>query len=160
KSKTVEAGVSPTGKQPTRLPLQAGESARIQLSGMRKIIAQRLVESLGPVPHFYLQIDVNAGPLMEAREELKSAGEGADAAKITVNDLVLKAAVQAAVKVPRANASFEGDAIVQYADVDLGIAVAIEDGLLTPVIRAAQNKSLREISEQVKDLAKIGRAHV
>src|SRR5207249_5537729 len=71
----------------------------------------------------------------------------------TVNDFVLKAAVQAAVKVPRVNASFDGDAIVQYADVDLGIAVAIEDGLLTPVIRAAQNKSLREISEQVKDLA-------
>jgi pyruvate dehydrogenase E2 component (dihydrolipoamide acetyltransferase) len=153
KSKTVEAGVSPAGKQPTRLPLQAGESARIQLSGMRKIIAQRLVESLGPVPHFYLTIDVNAGPLMEAREELKSAGEGADAAKITVNDFVLKAAVQAAVKVPRVNASFDGDAIVQYADVDLGIAVAIEEGLLTPVIRAAQTKSLREISELAKDLA-------
>ena len=153
KSKTVEAGVSPAGKQPTRLPLQAGESARIQLSGMRKIIAQRLVESLGPVPHFYLTIDVNAGPLMEAREELKSAGEGADAAKITVNDFVLKAAVQAAVKVPRVNASFDGDAIVQYADIDLGIAVAIEEGLLTPVIRAAQTKSLREISELAKDLA-------
>jgi pyruvate dehydrogenase E2 component (dihydrolipoamide acetyltransferase) len=133
--------------------VKAGESARIQLSGMRKIIAQRLVESLGPVPHFYLTIDVNAGPLMAAREELKSAGEGADAAKITVNDFVLKAAVQAAVKVPRANTSFDGDAIVQYADVDLGIAVAIEEGLLTPVIRAAQNKSLREISEAAKDLA-------
>jgi len=153
KSKTVEAGVSPAGKQPTRLPLQAGESARIQLSGMRKIIAQRLVESLGPVPHFYLTIDVDAGPLMEAREELKSAGEGAEAAKITVNDFVLKAAVQAALKVPRVNASFDGDAIVQYADVDLGIAVAIEDGLLTPVIRGAQNKSLGEISEIAKDLA-------
>jgi pyruvate dehydrogenase E2 component (dihydrolipoamide acetyltransferase) len=153
KSKIVEAGASPAGKQPTRLPLQAGESARIQLSGMRKIIAQRLVESLGPVPHFYLTIDVNAGPLMEAREELKSAGEGADAAKITVNDFVLKAAVQAAVKVPRVNASFDGDAIVQYADVDLGIAVAIEEGLLTPIIRAAQTKSLREISELAKDLA-------
>src|SRR5205807_6908666 len=133
--------------------IKAGESARIQLSGMRKIIAQRLVESLGPVPHFYLTIDIDAGPLMEAREELKSAGEGADAAKITVNDFVLKAAVQAAVKVPRVNASFDGDAIAQYADVDLGIAVAIEDGLLTPVIRAAQNKSLREISEVAKDLA-------
>jgi pyruvate dehydrogenase E2 component (dihydrolipoamide acetyltransferase) len=133
--------------------IKAGESARIQLSGMRKIIAQRLVESLGPVPHFYLQIDVNAGPLMEAREELKSAGEGSDAAKITVNDFVLKAAVQAAVKVPRVNASFDDDAIVQYADIDLGIAVAIEDGLLTPVIRAAQTKSLREISEVAKDLA-------
>src|SRR5438309_656019 len=133
--------------------VKAGEGARIQLSGMRKIIAQRLVESLGPVPHFYLTIDINAGPLMAAREELKSAGEGADTAKITVNDFVLKAAVQAAVKVPRVNASFDGDSFVQYADVDLGIAVAIEDGLLTPVIRAAQNKSLREISEQVKDLA-------
>jgi pyruvate dehydrogenase E2 component (dihydrolipoamide acetyltransferase) len=133
--------------------IKAGESARIQLSGMRKIIAQRLVESLGPVPHFYLTIDIDAGPLMEAREELKSAGEGADAAKITVNDFVLKAAVQAAIKVPRVNASFDGDAIVQYADIDLGVAVAIEDGLLTPVIRAAQNKSLREISELAKDLA-------
>jgi len=141
-------------REPARAPsIKAGESARIQLSGMRKIIAQRLVESLGPVPHFYLQIDVNAGALMEAREELKSAGEGADLAKITVNDFVLKAAVQAAVKVPRVNASFDRDAIMQYADIDLGIAVAIEDGLLTPVIRAAQNKSLREISELAKDLA-------
>jgi pyruvate dehydrogenase E2 component (dihydrolipoamide acetyltransferase) len=153
KSKPVDAGVSPATKQPTRLPPQPGESARIQLSGMRKIIAQRLVESLGPVPHFYLTIDVNAGPLMEAREELKSAGEGADAAKITVNDFVLKAAVMAAAKVPRVNASFDNDAIVQYADIDLGVAVAIEDGLLTPVIRAAQDKSLREISELAKDLA-------
>jgi pyruvate dehydrogenase E2 component (dihydrolipoamide acetyltransferase) len=149
------AAKSKTGAPKPSAPaaVKAGESARIQLSGMRKIIAQRLVESLGPVPHFYLNIDIDAGPLMEAREELKSAGEGADAAKITVNDFVLKAAVQAAVKIPRVNASFDGDAIVQYADVDLGMAVAIEDGLLTPVIRAAQNKSLREISELAKDLA-------
>ena len=149
------AAKSKSAAPATKVPaaVKAGESARIQLSGMRKIIAQRLVESLGPVPHFYLNINIDAAPLMEAREELKSAGEDADAAKITVNDFVLKAAVQAAVKVPRVNASFDGDAIVQFADVDLGIAVAIEDGLLTPVIRAAQNKSLREISEQAKDLA-------
>ncbi|MGH7982366.1 MAG: pyruvate dehydrogenase complex dihydrolipoamide acetyltransferase [Candidatus Udaeobacter sp.] len=155
-AKSVAAGVDRGRAKPETKPAPAvkpGEAARIQLSGMRKIIAQRLVESLGPVPHFYLTIDVDAGPLMEARAELKSAGEGADAAKITVNDFVLKAAVQAAVKVPRVNASFAGDAIVQYADVDLGIAVAIEDGLLTPVIRAAQNKSLRETSELAKDLA-------
>ena len=155
-AKTVTAGASGGATKPQAqapIAVKPGESARIQLSGMRKIIAQRLVESLGPIPHFYLTIDLDAGPLMEAREELKSAGEGADAAKITVNDFVLKAAVQAAVKVPRVNASFDGDAIVQYADVDLGIAVAIEEGLLTPVIRAAQNKSLREISELAKDLA-------
>jgi pyruvate dehydrogenase E2 component (dihydrolipoamide acetyltransferase) len=157
-AKSVAAGVD-RGRATTKPPstpaatVKPGESARIQLSGIRKIIAQRLVESLGPVPHFYLTIDVDAGPLMEAREELKSAGEGVDAAKITLNDFVLKAAVMAAVKVPRVNASFDGDTIVQYADVDLGIAVAIEDGLLTPVIRAAQNKSLREISELTKDLA-------
>ena len=154
KSVAAVADRSGAKAQPKPVPsIKAGEGARIQLSGMRKIIAQRLVESLGPIPHFYLTIEINAAPLMAAREELKSAGEGADMAKVTVNDFVLKAAVQAAVKVPRVNASFDGDAIVQYADVDLGIAVAIEDGLLTPVIRAAQNKSLREISEQVKDLA-------
>ncbi|MEY2480856.1 MAG: hypothetical protein QOI04_1783 [Verrucomicrobiota bacterium] len=132
---------------------KSGEGARIQLSGMRKVIAERLVESKAPVPHFYLNIDIDAGPLMAARAELKTAGEGSDTAKITVNDFVLKAAVMAAAKVPKANASFDGDAIIQYSDVDLGIAVAIEDGLLTPVIRAAQNKSLREISEAAKDLA-------
>src|ERR1700736_2236835 len=133
--------------------IKADEAARIQLSGMRRIIAQRMAESLGPVPHFYLTIDINAGPLMAAREELKAAGEESDTSKITVNDFVLKAAVMAAVKVPRVNASFDGDAFVQYADVDLGIAVAIEDGLLTPVVRAAQTKSLREISATAKDLA-------
>ena len=152
KKKPVEAGVSPAPKRPTRLPLQ-GEGARIILSGMRKGIAERLVQSKAPVPHFYLNINIDASPLVEARAELKSAGKDADTSKITVNDFVLKAAVMAAVKVPKANASFDNDAIVQYADVDLGIAVAIEDGLLTPVIRAAQNKSLREISELAKDLA-------
>src|SRR5882724_7889768 len=155
-AKTVTAGATGGATKPQAqapIAVKPGESAHIQLSGMRKIIAQRLVESLGPVPHFYLTIDINAGPLMEAREELKSAGEGADAAKITVNDLVLKAAVMAAVKVPRVNASFDNEAIVQYADVDLGVAVAFEDGLLTPVVRAAQDKSLREISALAKDLA-------
>jgi pyruvate dehydrogenase E2 component (dihydrolipoamide acetyltransferase) len=120
---------------------------------MRKVIAQRLVESKGPVPHFYLTIEVDAGPLMTARAELKAGGPESDTAKITVNDFILKAAVEAAVKVPKANASFDGDAILQYNDVDLGVAVALEDGLVTPVVRAAQTKSLREISEAVKDLA-------
>jgi pyruvate dehydrogenase E2 component (dihydrolipoamide acetyltransferase) len=160
KSKPMEASaspartVSPAKPQPQVAPsVKPRAGSRIQLSGMRKGIAERLVQSLGPVPHFYLTIEINAAPLAAAREELKSAGERSEAAKITVNDFVLKAAVMAAVKVPRVNASFDGDAFVQYADVDLGIAVAIEDGLLTPVIRAAQNKSLREISEAVKDLA-------
>ena len=136
---------------------KASGATRVNLSGMRKGIADRLVESKAPVPHFYLNIDVDAAALMAARAELKSAGEEADTSKITVNDFVLKAAVQAAVKVPKVNASFDGDAIVQYADVDLGIAVAIPDGLLTPVIRGAQNKSLRELSAMAKDLAQRAR---
>src|SRR5215471_5232077 len=152
KSKPVVASVPPAQKPPARLPLQ-GAGSRLQLSGMRKGIAERLVQSKAPVPHFYLNIEIDAGPLMAARAELKAGGEGTDTSKITVNDFVLKAAVMAAVKVPKVNASFDGDAVVQYADVDLGIAVAIEDGLLTPVIRAAQGKSLREISELAKDLA-------
>jgi pyruvate dehydrogenase E2 component (dihydrolipoamide acetyltransferase) len=145
-----KGGAPPPAAAP-RIP--AGEGSRISLSGMRKVIAERLVASKGPVPHFYLNIEIDAGPLMSARAELKSAGEESDSSKITVNDFVLKASVAAAVKVPKANASFDGDAIVQYNDVNLAIAVAIEDGLVTPVIRAAQNKSLREISEAVKDLA-------
>src|SRR2546423_4412236 len=140
--------------QPPAVPrAPAGEGSRISLTGMRKVIAERLVTSKGPVPHFYLNIEIDAGPLMTARGELKSAGEKSDSSKITVNDFVLKAAVEAAVKVPKANASFDGDAIIQFNDVNLGIAVALEEGLVTPVIRAAQGKSLREISEAVKDLA-------
>src|SRR6266581_2326545 len=92
KSVAAVADRRPAKSEPKVAPsIKAGESARIQLSGMRKIIAQRLVESLGPIPHFYLTIEVNAGPLMEARAELKSAGESAEASKITVNDFVLKA---------------------------------------------------------------------
>ena len=149
----VRAAAKSKGAPQAASQIHAGEGSRINLSGMRKVIAERLVASKGPVPHFYLNIEVDAGPLMNARSELKSAGEGADAAKITVNDFVLKASVEAAVRVPKANASFDVDAIVQYSDVNLAIAVAIEDGLVTPVIRAAQGKSLREISEAVKDLA-------
>src|SRR6476619_6588539 len=151
RSASKSKGSAPAPAKAHQIP--AGEGSRISLTGMRKVIAERLVASKGPVPHFYLNIEVDAGPLMNARAELKSAGEKSDSSKITVNDFVLKAAVDAAVKVPKANASFDGDAIVQYNDVNLGIAVALEEGLVTPVVRAAQGKSLREISETVKDLA-------
>src|SRR5205814_6372883 len=90
---------------------KSATGTRINLSGMRKGIAERLVASKGPVPHFYLNIVIDAGPLMAARAELKSAGEEADTSKITVNDFVLKASIEAAVRVPKANASFDVDAI-------------------------------------------------
>jgi len=117
------------------------------------VIAERLSSSLGPIPHFYLNIEVNAEPLMRIRADLKSASEEDDAAKITINDFILKAAVVAALREPKVNASFERDAIVQYGDINLAVAVAIDEGLVTPVIRQAQNKSLQEISAAVKDLA-------
>ncbi|MEO6971077.1 MAG: pyruvate dehydrogenase complex dihydrolipoamide acetyltransferase [Chthoniobacterales bacterium] len=145
---------APTKKTKAAAPaIAAGESARINLTGMRKVIADRLVSSLGPVPHFYLNIEINADALMRVRAELKSGAEDDDATKITVNDFILKGAVVAALRAPKVNAAFDDDAIIQYGDVDLTVAVAIDEGLVTPVIKAAQNKSLREISAAVKDLA-------
>ena len=90
---------------------------------------------------------------MRVRAELKSGGEEDDATKITVNDFILKGAVVAALREPKVNAAFDGDAIIHYGDINLAVAVAIDEGLVTPVIRGAQNKSLREISAAVKDLA-------
>ena len=134
--------------------MPAGEGdQRIPLSGMRRVIAERLLASKSTIPHFYLNIEVDAGPLMKFRAEANAASEAAGGAKLTVNDFVLKAVVAAAVKVPAVNASFAGDAIIQYGSVHLSVAIAVEDGLVTPVIRDAQKRTLREISEAVKDLA-------
>lgn len=126
---------------------------RIPLSGMRKVIADRLLASKVQIPHFYLHIEVDAGELVRLRTQANAAMEKAGLGKLTITDFILKAAVMAAVRVPRVNASFAGDAIIEYAGVQLAVAVAVEEGLVTPVIRDAQKKSLREISEAVKDLA-------
>ncbi len=126
---------------------------RTPMSGMRKTIAERLLASKTQIPHFYLNIEVEAGELMRLRGEINAAAEKAELPKLTVNDFVLKAAIAAAVKVPKVNAAIDGDAIIQYASINLAVAVAIEDGLVTPVIRDAQTKSLREINAAVKDLA-------
>jgi pyruvate dehydrogenase E2 component (dihydrolipoamide acetyltransferase) len=151
------APVTPAGggsSVPTVAPVPAGPGDTvIQLSGMRRVIAERLLSSKTHLPHFYLTIEVDAAPLMKLRAEANAAAEAAGSAKLTVNDFVLKAVVTAAQKVPQVNASFAGDSIIQYASVNLSVAVAVEEGLVTPVIRDAQKKSLREISEGVKDLA-------
>ena len=137
------------------IPAGPGDTV-IPLSGMRRVIAERLLSSKTHIPHFYLTIEVDAAPLMKLRAEANAAAETSGGAKLTVNDFVLKAVVTAAQKVPAVNASFAGDSIIQYGSVNLSVAVAVEEGLVTPVIRDAQKKSLREISEAVKDLA--GRA--
>ena len=126
---------------------------RIPLTGMRRAIAERLLVSKTQIPHFYLNIDVDAGELMRIRAEVNADAEKAGLAKLTLNDFILKAAIVAATRVPKVNASFAGDSIIQYAAINMAVAVAVEDGLVTPVIRDAGKKSLREISEIVKDLA-------
>jgi pyruvate dehydrogenase E2 component (dihydrolipoamide acetyltransferase) len=126
---------------------------RIPLSGMRRTIANRLLESKTTIPHFYLQAEIDAQPLISLRQQINSAAEGAGLPKITVNDFFLKATAVAAARVPRANAGFADDAIIQYADVQLACAVAIDEGLVTPVIREAQRKSLSQMSAEIKDLA-------
>ncbi len=135
---------------PQTLPDRA---KRIPLSGMRKIIAERLLASKTQIPHFYLNIEVDAGELLRLRAQFNESLEKVGAGRLTINDFILKAVVAAAVRVPRVNASYAGDAIIEYPDVNLSVADAIDDGLVTPVIRQAQKKSLREISEAVKDLA-------
>ena len=130
----------------------------LPLSGMRRIIADRLLASKTQIPHFYLHIEVDAAPLMKMRADLNAGSDPATGMKLTVNDFILKAVVNAAVKVPAVNSAFAGDAILQFASVNLSVAVAVDEGLVTPVVRDAQKKSLREVSEAVKDLATRARA--
>ncbi|HXT10853.1 MAG TPA: dihydrolipoamide acetyltransferase family protein [Candidatus Angelobacter sp.] len=155
-ARDVESAVAPSAAPAPQTPMAsptAEGSRRIPLSGMRKVIADRLLASKTQIPHFYLNIEVDAGELLRLRAQINEHLEKAGRGKLTINDFILKAAVDAAVKVPRVNASFAGDAVVEYADVHLSVAVALDEGLVTPVIRQAQKKSLREISDAVKDLA-------
>ena len=135
----------------------AGQDQRIELSSMRAIIAERLLASKTQIPHFYLHVELDAEPLMGLLKQANiAAGEKSN--KLTINDVILKAAASAAVAEPRVNASFDGNAIIQYADVNLSVAIALDDGLVTPVIRSAHAKSLLEISLEVKDLAQRARS--
>ena len=120
---------------------------------MRNIIAERLLASKTQIPHFYLQMEVDAAPLMEFRAHLNAANEKTGGVKYTVNDFILKAVIRAAQAQPAINAAWDGDAIVKFKSVGLSVAIAIDDGLVTPVIKQAEKKTLLEISQSVKDLA-------
>jgi pyruvate dehydrogenase E2 component (dihydrolipoamide acetyltransferase) len=134
-------------------PVAGPDDTRIPLTGMRTIIAERLLMSKTQIPHFYLNIEVDAGPIMALRQEINAGTEKSGGNKYTVNDFILKAVAAAAAQVPAVNASFDGDSIVQFAAVNLSVAVAVEDGLVTPVLRNADKKSLLEVSTAVKDFA-------
>lgn len=137
-----------------------GETTDVPVTNIRKVIAARLLESKTTVPHFYLEIEIDAAPLLELRAALNSSlGElppEQGGIKLTVNDFILKASAQALVRKPLVNRSWLGDSIRNHGSVHLAFGVAIEDGLVTPVIRDAQTKGLRQIALEAKAL--IGKA--
>src|SRR5262245_53514020 len=133
-------------------PFPSQAPQEMPVSGMRKTIAKRLSESKFTAPHFYVTLEIDMGPAVEVREQLLR-GENT---KVSFNDFVVKACAKALTRFPLVNASWKGDTILSHGDVHVGVAVAIPDGLITPVVRHADRKSSVEISREVKDLA--GRA--
>jgi len=140
-------GSSASSDQPS-----AAVSQPAPLSSMRQLIAERMVESKTRIPHFYLQIEIDAEPLLEFQGQVNSALEEWGGSKLSVNDLVLKATAMALTRVPQLNASFTGEGILRHGHVNLEFAVSLKEGLLTPVIRNAESKNLRQISREAGDL--------
>ena len=144
------AAAAPAPQVPAFTPVPAGQPfADVPLTQIRKTIARRLGQSLGPVPTFYLTIEVDMERVAEAREALNAMGEG----KVSFNDIIVKAVALALRQHPACNAWWQDDHIRYWNDVHVSMAVAIEDGLITPVIRHADQKGLRQIAAESKDLA-------
>jgi pyruvate dehydrogenase E2 component (dihydrolipoamide acetyltransferase) len=135
------------------LPVAKDGDKRIELSSMRKVIASRLLTSKVTIPHFYLHVEADATPLMTLRQQVNEQAEKTHGNKYSVNDFILKAVINAAQTVPAINASFAGDHIVKFKHIGLSVAIAVEDGLVTPVIKQAETQSLLAISKAVKDFA-------
>lgn len=130
------------------------ETSELPVSTMREVIAQRLQESKQNIPHFYLSIDCNMDKLLQMRQDINAlANKDNPEFKISVNDMVIKAAALALALVPAANSSWNGNSVIQYNNVDISVAVAIKEGLITPIVKNADQKSLFEISEEMKELA-------
>ena len=134
----------------------------IPVDGMRRTIAARLTESKQTVPHFYLSVTCNIGTLLATRERLNASApndaDGKPMWKLSINDFIIKAMAVALQKVPAANVTWAGDSILQHHASDVGVAVAVEGGLFTPVIRNAETKTLSVISAEMKELAARARA--
>jgi pyruvate dehydrogenase E2 component (dihydrolipoamide acetyltransferase) len=163
-----KAAAAPTGSQAPQRHLRAVPGSPLQKSAiaaasayhdepmteMRRTIAKRLVTSLGPVPHFFLTIEIEMDRAAEMR---KAINELDSELKISINDIIIKVAAAALMQHPQVNASFQDKAVRYYEHADIGVAVAIEDGLITPIIRAADQKSLGEIASEVRELAQRAR---
>jgi pyruvate dehydrogenase E2 component (dihydrolipoamide acetyltransferase) len=141
----------PTASLLAKGPIQ--EDKVVPVSNIRGIIAKRLVESKNQIPHFYLNIEIDAGPLLELRQQLNTALEKSGV-KLSVNDFILKASAEALRRVPTVNCSWEGTAVRHHSAAHVSFAVAIEDGLITPVVRDAHLKTVFAISTEAKSLAK------
>jgi pyruvate dehydrogenase E2 component (dihydrolipoamide acetyltransferase) len=141
--------------KPAPAPAITAPHTAVPNSSMRKVIAKRLSESKATVPHFYVTMDIEIDALLKLRADLNSRApkDGPGAFKLSVNDLVIKAAARVLRQMPAVNATWTEDAILQYHDVDISVAVSIPDGLITPIIRKADQKGLAAISSEMKDLA-------
>src|SRR5205807_3846394 len=130
----------------------------VPLTQIRKTIARRLATSLGPIPHFFLTTEVDMERAAEARSALNAQAADQSAGKISFNDIIVKATGLALVKHPACNAWFQDDHIRYWREVHIGMAVAVEDGLITPVIRYADRKSLGQIGAEARELAQRARS--
>ncbi len=147
--KAIESGVLQPGAA-SPISIEGGEDRVVPVSQMRKVIGKRLGESKFTSPHFYITAEIDMDAAIEAR---KSLNAGEEEQKISFNDLVIKAVAIALRKHPFVNSSWEGDKIVQHGDINIGVAVAVDEGLLVPVIRHADYKSLSQIKTEIVDLA-------
>jgi len=169
-ARDVENAPRPAAARAPGAPLAEGPSAdqikalydpasyeEVLLDGMRKTIAARLLQAKQTIPHFYLTADIEIDRLLKAREEANAAApkdrDGNPAFKLSVNDFVIRALALALQRVPAANAVWAGDRILRFKRSDIGVAVALDGGLITPVIRSAETKSVSAISAEMKDLA-------
>ena len=145
-----------------RALFEAGSYDVVPHDNMRRVIARRLVEAKLTIPHFYLTLDCNIGKLLAAREEINALApkdkEGKPAYKLSVNDFVIKALALALQRVPEANVTWTEGAMLKHKRSDIGVAVSIPGGLITPVVRHAETKSLSVISNEMKDFAARARA--
>ena len=139
-------------------PHNSQADKEIAISSMRQVIAERLVESKQQVPHFYLDIECVVDKLLDFRKDINLSAKldenGKPEFKISINDMLIKASALALIKNPKVNSAWFGDKIIQFGSIDISVAVAIEDGLMTPIIKNANMKNLIQISKEVKELVK------
>jgi pyruvate dehydrogenase E2 component (dihydrolipoamide acetyltransferase) len=154
----VPGAATPTAVGPSIDPrafYETGSYEEVPLDSMRRTIARRLAQAMQEIPHFYLTIDCELDELLRVRKHLNdNAGGGV---KLSVNDFLIRASALALMKVPNANVSFAGTSLLKHRHADIGIAVALEGGLITPIIRKAETKGLAEISAEAKELAERAR---